>query len=60
VIEEKIEKGFHLYLIIEYVDGGVLLKSQINEEDPSISPLFYAPTRRNGRYSEDETAKYFR
>lgn len=60
VIEETIDKGFHLYLILEYVDGGVLLQSEINHENPKLSPKFYPPNRKNVLYTEVETAKYFR
>jgi hypothetical protein len=59
VVEETLEKGFNLYLILEYGDGGVIMAMR-KEESPSEPPQFYAPSCGGGLYSERDTCRYFR
>lgn len=58
VIEDAGE-GNKLYIILEYIDGGMILTS-IDNSDPSLSPKFIAPRGVNGKYTEKQASQLFR
>lgn len=58
VIEDTGE-GSKLYLVLEYVDGGMILTS-IDNSDPSLSPKFIAPRGVDGKYTEQQASRLFR
>jgi serine/threonine protein kinase len=56
---EDIGEGNKLYIILEYVDGGMILTS-IDNSDPSLSPKFIAPRGVQGKYTEQQASRLFR
>lgn len=58
VIEDTGESQ-KLYIVLEYVDGGMILTS-VENSDPSMSPHFIAPRGIKGRYSEEQSSQLFR
>jgi serine/threonine protein kinase len=56
---EDVGEGNKLYIILEYVDGGMILTS-IESSDPSLSQKFIAPRGVNGKYTEQQASRLFR
>jgi serine/threonine protein kinase len=58
VIEDTGE-GKKLYIVLEYIDGGIIMTS-VDNSDPSLSPKFIAPRGVNGKYPEEQASRLFR
>jgi serine/threonine protein kinase len=58
VIEDTSE-GNKLYIVLEYIDGGIIMTS-VENSDPSLSPKFIAPRGVNGKYTEEQASRLFR
>lgn len=58
VIEDTGESK-KLYIVLEYVDGGMIVTS-VENSNPQLSPTFIAPRGVNGRYPEEQASRLFR
>lgn len=56
---EDIGESKKLYIVLEYVDGGMIVTS-VENSNPAISPTFIAPRGINGRYPEQQASRLFR
>ena len=56
---EDIGESKKIYIILEYVDGGMIVTS-VENSNPAISPTFIAPRGINGRYTEEQASRLFR